>query len=223
MICDWNPIVSVYCRHQDHINRRSVWLNVNSSWTLLRDDSWTQSTSFQPMKPSFICKDMPTRRTHDTGIQKIHVCSLRDHDFKTGYLVCGLRELDYWTYLFRRDHWRVSIFAEFVGQMTDLNLLPANGATCRTYARSFARIRSVFTDEGTVSAGLWPAHSPYCLSFLPLSFVEKKSVQEHSANLGRAERRHKSGDKHHSAVTDVYLHAHVTERGILHCCRWNHV
>jgi len=151
------------------------------------------------------------------------MCSLRDHDFKTGYLVCGLRELDHWTDLFRRDHWRVSISAEFVGQLTDLNPLPANGATCRTYARSFARIRSVFTEEGTVSAGLWSARSPDSLSFLPLSFVKRDSVQEKSANLGWAERRRQPGDKRHSAETDVYLHAHFTERRNLNCCRWNHV
>jgi hypothetical protein len=117
----------------------------------------------------------------------------------------------------------VSIFAEFVGQLTDLNLLPANGATCRTYARSFARIRSVFPEEGTVSAGLRPARSSDYLSFLTLSFVKRESVQEQSANLGRAEGRRHPRDKHHSAETDVYLHAHVTERGNLHCCRWNHV
>jgi len=166
---------------------------------------------------------MSTRRTHDIGIQKIHMFTLRDHDFKTGYLVCGLRELDYWTDLFRRDHWRVSIFAEFLEQLTDLNLLPANGATCRTYARSFARTRSVFTEEGTVSAGLWPAHSPDSLPLLPLNFVKRESVQVQSTNLGQAERRRQPGDKHNSAETDVYLHARVTERGTLHCCRWNHV
>jgi len=177
------------------------------------------------MKSSFICKDISTRRTHDIGIQKFHMCSLRDHDFVTGYLVCGLRELDYWTHLFRRAHWRVSIFAEFVGQLTDLNLLPANRAICRTYARSFARVSSVlvFTEEGTVSTSLWLVRSPDCWSFLPLSFVKRESVQEKSANLGRAERSCQPGDKHHNAEIDIHVHAHVTERGILHCCRWNHV
>jgi len=65
----------------------------------------------------------------------------------------------------------VSIFAEFMGQ---LNLLPAHGATCRTYVQSFARISSVFTEEGAGSAGLCSARSPDSLSFLPLSFVKRK-------------------------------------------------
>jgi len=98
----------------------------------------------------------------------------------------------------------VSIFAEFVGQLTDLNLLSANGATCRTYARSFARISSVFTEEGIVSAGLWSTRSPDSLSLLPLTFVKRENVQEQSANLGRAERRRHPGDKLHGAEIDVY-------------------
>jgi hypothetical protein len=169
------------------------------SWSLLRDDTWTQPTSFQPMKPSLICKTKSTYRTHDVDLSE----NLRVFPSETTILKlviwCAVSGNWFVASLFFDDtiwHERVSIFAEFVGQLTDLNLLPAQGATCHTYARSFARLHSVhvFTEEGTVSAGLWSARSPDSKSFLPPSFVKRESVEEQSANLGRTEIRCKPGD-----------------------------
>jgi hypothetical protein len=62
-------------------------------------------------------------------------------------------------------------------------------------------MRNVFTEEGTVSAGLWPARSPHSLRFLHPSSVKRESEQEQPAKFGKGERFRKPGDKQFSCRT----------------------